>query len=271
MTGEMRRQKIIETLHNSDKLMGGALLAKEFKVSRQVIVQDIALLRAAGYEIEATNRGYRILNKSSANKTASNLSKEERLRKQFAFCREIDKEKFIKRQTYLTDGLQKENDAEHAWHMAVMTLLLSEYANEEIDVLKTISMLLIHDLVEIDAGDTYAYDEVGKKTQRQRELQAAERIFGMLPEDQGKYFRELWDEFEAQQTKEAKFARTMDNIQPMMLNAASEGKSWEERGIRLSQILNRNKNTSAGSESLWEYAYQNFLEPNVKQGRIKAE
>ena len=159
----------------------------------------------------------------------------ERLEKQFDFCREIDKEKFIKRQTYLSDGQQKENDAEHAWHMAIMTLLLSEYANEEIDVLKTVSMLLIHDLVEIDAGDTYAYDEEGKKTQRQRELAAADRIFGLLPEDQQKKFRELWDEFEEGETAEAKFAHTMDNVQPAMLNAATGGKAWEERKIRLSQ------------------------------------
>ena len=116
---------------------------------------------------------------------------QERLNQQFDFCREIDKEKFIKRQTYLSDGEHKENDAEHAWHMAIMTLLLSEYANEKIDVLKTISMLLIHDLVEIDAGDTYAYDEEAKKTQKERELAAADRIFGMLPEDQGQKFRAL--------------------------------------------------------------------------------
>ena len=122
-----------------------------------------------------------------------------RLNQQFAFIREIDKEKFIGRQTYLTDAKRKENDAEHAWHMAIMTLLLSEYANQKIDVLKTISMLLIHDLVEIDAGDTYAYDEEGKKTQAEREQKAADRIYGMLPEDQGKKLYDLWLEFEAHQ------------------------------------------------------------------------
>ena len=126
-----------------------------------------------------------------------------RLNQQFAFIREIDKEKFIGRQTYLTDAKRKENDAEHAWHMAIMTLLLSEYANQKIDVLKTISMLLIHDLVEIDAGDTYAYDEEGKKTQAEREQKAADRIYGMLPEDQGKKLYDLWLEFEAQETPEA--------------------------------------------------------------------
>lgn len=195
----------------------------------------------------------------------------ERLEKQFDFFREIDKEKFIFRQTHLTDGKRRENDAEHAWHMAIMTILLSEYANEEIDVLKTVTMLLIHDLVEIDAGDTYAYDEEGKKTQHEREEKAAERIFGILPEDQGKKLRELWEEFEAYETKEAKFAHTMDNIQPAMLNAAIDGADWVLHGVQLEQILGRNKKTAEGSEVLWDYAYQNMIEPNVKKGRIKTE
>lgn len=194
-----------------------------------------------------------------------------RLEKQFEFCREIDKEKFIQRQTYLSDGIQKENDAEHAWHMAIMTLLLGEYANEKIDVLKTISMLLIHDLVEIDAGDTYAYDEEGKKTQRQREEAAADRIFGLLPEDQQKKFRDLWEEFETWETPEAKFAHTMDNVQPVMLNAATDGKSWAEKGVRLSQILKRNQKTKEGSQILWEYSRQNLIAPNVEKGRIKKD
>lgn len=192
-----------------------------------------------------------------------------RLEKQFDFCREIDKEKFIRRQTYLSDGIHKENDAEHAWHMAIMTILLSEYANEEIDVLKTITMLLIHDLVEIDAGDTYAYDEEAKKTQSQREEKAADRIFGLLPEDQKKSLRGLWEEFEAGETPEAKFAHTMDNIQPTMLNAATNGKAWVEHGVQLSQILGRNKNTADGSKELWEYSFQNFISPNLAKGRIK--
>lgn len=192
----------------------------------------------------------------------------ERIEKQFAFCREIDKEKFIGRQTYLTGAKRKENDAEHAWHMAIMTLLLSEYANEKIDVLKTIGMLLIHDLVEIDAGDTFAYDEEAKKTQRERELMAADRIFGLLPSDQGDKLRALWDEFEEGTTPEAKFAHTMDNIQPTMLNAATNGKSWKEKGVQLSQILNRNSNTADGSQTLWEYSLQHFIEPNIEKGNI---
>lgn len=191
-----------------------------------------------------------------------------RLEQQIAFCREIDKEKLILRQTLLTNGIQQEDDAQHAWHMAIMTLLLSEYANEKIDVLKTISMLLIHDLVEIDAGDTFAYDEEAKKTQRQRELKAADRIFGLLPKDQAEKFRALWDEFEAGETPEAKFAHTMDNIQPAMLNAATGGKQWEAKGVRLSQILKRNEATGAGSEALWQYSLENFIMEHVKAGKI---
>ncbi len=198
----------------------------------------------------------------------TNKSDKERLDKQFAFARELDKEKLIGRQTYLANGERKENDAEHAWHMAIMALILSEYANEEIDVLRTISMILIHDVVEIDAGDTYAYDENGKKSQREREVKAADRLFGMLPKDQAVKFRNLWEEFEAQETKEAKFARTMDNIQPVVLNDASDGKSWVEHGVHLSQILNRNKNTAKGSEVIWNYAKENFIDENVRKGNI---
>ena len=193
-----------------------------------------------------------------------------RLEKQMEFCKEIDKEKLIGRQTYLTDGSRKENDAEHAWHAALMAVVFSEYANENIDVLKTVLMILIHDLVEIDSGDTYAYDEEGKKTQRQREERGADRIFGMLPEDQGKQFRALWEEFEEWKTPEARFAHVMDNLQPMMLNAATDGKSWTEHGIRLEQILNRNRHTSKGSEVLWEYAKENFIQPHLEQGHIKS-
>lgn len=187
----------------------------------------------------------------------------ERIDQQFAFIRELDKEKLIGRQTYLANGERKENDAEHAWHMALMAILLSEYANEPIDVLKTVTMILLHDVVEIDAGDTYAFDEVGKQTQRQREEKAAQRLFGLLPEDQGEKCRALWEEFEAQETPEAKFARTMDNIQPAMLNDASGGKSWQEHGACLHHVLNRNANTAKGSERLWEYAWEHFIRPHV--------
>ena len=207
-------------------------------------------------------------NSSQDNNYKTNNNQEnndkDRLIKQIKFIEEIDKEKLIGRQTYLAD-------AEHAWHMAIMAVLLSEYSNEKIDVLKTMTMLLIHDIVEIDAGDTYAYDEDGKKTQRQRELTAADRIFGLLPSDQAGYMRGLWDEFEERKTPEAKFARTLDNIQPAMLNNASGGRSWEEKGVHLNQILKRNENTKDGSETLWDYAYNNFIKPNVEKGKIKED
>lgn len=195
----------------------------------------------------------------------------ERLEKQMAFIKELDKMKQIGRQTYLSDASRKENDAEHSWHLAIMSLLLSEYANEEVDVLRVISMVLIHDVVEIDAGDTYAYDAVGNATKRDRELKAADHLFGMLPDDQRDKFRGLWDEFEAQETMESKFAHVLDNIQPMMLNAASGGKAWEEHGVHLSQILARNKHTADGSKTLWQYGREQFVEPYLKNGVIKNE
>lgn len=190
------------------------------------------------------------------------------LSKLFDFILEADKEKFIGRQTYLSDSKRKENDAEHAWHIALMTILLSDYSNSEIDVLKTVTMLLIHDLVEIDAGDTYCYDAQAVTTQAEREQKAADRIFGMLPEAQGKKLRALWEEFEAWNTPEARFAHTMDNLQPAMLNAASKGKSWVEHSVKLSQILKRNARTAEGSEELWKYSLDNFITPSLKEGKI---
>ena len=140
----------------------------------------------------------------------------ERLKQQLQFLLELDKQKEIGRQTYLADGSRKEGDAEHAWHMAIMAFLLADYANEKIDVLKTIKMILMHDVVEIDAGDTYAYDTEGNKTKKLREEKAADRIYGMLPEDQRNECRALWEEFEAMETPEAKFANTLDKVQPML-------------------------------------------------------
>ena len=166
---------------------------------------------------------------------------------------------------------RKENDAEHAWHLALMTILLQEYANEPIDVLKTVTMVLIHDIVEIDAGDTYAYDEAGKLDQKEREERAAKRIYGMLPADQGEKLYAIWKEFEERKTPEAKFARAMDNLQPMMLNHTSAGKAWEEHGVLLSQILKRNQPTPEGSKVLWEYGKEHFLKPNVEKGKIKED
>lgn len=193
----------------------------------------------------------------------------ERLDQQFNFIREVDKEKMIGRQSYISDGVRKENDAEHAWHLALMAILLQEYANEPIDVLKVVTMVLMHDIVEIDAGDTYAYDEEGKKTQKEREEKAAKRIYGLLPPEQAEKYYALWQEFEERETPEAKFARTMDNLQPMMLNDATDGKAWVEHGVRLEQILKRNERTGEGSSRLWDYAKKNFIDPNVKKGRIR--
>lgn len=192
----------------------------------------------------------------------------ERLEKQMNFIREIDKEKQIFRQNFLIDGQRKENDAEHAWHMSIMAFLLSEYANEEIDVLKTIRMLLIHDIVEIDAGDTYAYADVPKEEQHAKEELAAKRIFGILPEDQAKEMMDLWEEFEACESKEARFARTLDNLQPMLLNDASKGMSWVEHKVQLSKIMKRNEPTGKGSKVLWEYGKERIIKKNVELGHI---
>ena len=141
-------------------------------------------------------------------------------------------------------------------------------ANEEIDVLHTIEMLIVHDLVEVDAGDTYAYDAKGNETKAAREQAAADRIYGLLPEDQGKRLRALWDEFEASETPEAKFAHVMDNIQPMMLNAANDGKDWKSHEVQLAQILKRNEITPEGSQTLWDYARENFIQPHIEKGNI---
>ena len=196
------------------------------------------------------------------------MDNKERLEKQLDFIREIDKEKMIKRQNYITDCETREDDAQHAWHMAIMTLLLKEYANEDIDVLKTVTMLLIHDLVEVYAGDTYAYDEEGKKTQAEREAKAADKLYGLLPEDQGEYLKNLWYEFEEQKTPEARFARTMDCFQPLILNDATDGRAWKEHGVKRSQVLKRNERVRLGSEQIWEYEKENLIEKNVRNGNI---
>lgn len=195
---------------------------------------------------------------------------DDRLKKQMDFILEIDKSKQIFRQNYISDAFRKENDAEHAWHLALMAILLSEYSNEEIDLLKVVTMVLIHDLVEIDAGDTYAYDNSGQKTKRERETLAADRIFGMLPEDQGQMFRNLWEEFESWETLESKFAHTMDNLQPLLLNDATDGKSWREHEIKSSQVYNRNQRTAEGSERLYKYVDE-LIQKNIQAGNIGTE
>ena len=186
-----------------------------------------------------------------------------RLEKQMQFIEELDKNKGITRQTYVMQGERKETDAEHMFHLALMAVVLAEHANEKVDVLKVMTMVLIHDAVEIDAGDTYAYDQEGKVSQKEREEKAADRIFHLLPADQEAYFRGLWEEFEVEETPEAKFARTLDNVQPTMLNHASGGKAWKEHHVQLEQILRRNEHTKEGSDALWNYSWENFISPHV--------
>lgn len=192
----------------------------------------------------------------------------ERFEKQLEFILEIDKEKQILRQTHLTGHGRRENDAEHAWHMAIMIYLLKEYSNEKIDVAKAMMMALIHDIVEIDAGDTYAYDAVGLATQKERETKAAERIFGILPDEQQRELRGLFDEFEEYVTPEARFARAMDNLQPLLLNNSNGGADWREHGVSKEQVVNRQSKSERGSKEIWEYIRE-IIEENVEKGNIK--
>ena len=186
---------------------------------------------------------------------------EDRLKKQLDFALEIDKEKNVLRRTHLSGHGRRENDAEHAWHMAIMSYLLREYSNEEIDIAKTMLMCLIHDIVEIDAGDTYAYDEEAKLTQKEREEAAKERIFAILPEDQQEELKSLFEEFEACETAESRFARAMDNVQPMLLNNSNCGKDWADQGVSEAQVRARQDRTRLGSEKL----YNEFTDPVIKK------
>ena len=194
----------------------------------------------------------------------------ERMSRQLEFLMEIDKVKNIFRQTWLADGNRKENDAEHSWHLAVAAFLLKEYAAQEVDVLKVILMVLIHDLVEIDAGDTYAYDAKGAETKRVREEAAAERIFGILPEDQGMYFRELCEEFERYESEDAKYAHLLDNFQPLLLNHESGGLSWREHGVKKSQIYKRNEKIEETSPQVWE-KMKEIIDRHIQLGDVKDE
>ena len=191
----------------------------------------------------------------------------ERFEKQLAFILEADKEKNILRQTHLSGHGRRENDAEHAWHMAMMIYLLKEYSNEKIDLAKTMMMALIHDIVEIDAGDTYAYDTRALATQKEREQRAADRIFGMLPEDQRDELRALFEEFEAGETAEARFAKTMDNFQPLLLNHSNGGADWIEHGVDRSKVMGRQRSSAAGSADIWKYT-EELIDQNVKKGTI---
>ncbi|BBH27683.1 hydrolase [Intestinibaculum porci] len=193
-----------------------------------------------------------------------------RLEKQMAFALKIDEEKNILRQTHLSHHGRRENDAEHAWHMSIMAYLLKEYANEEIDLAHTMMMCLIHDIVEIEAGDTYAYDEEGKKTQAAREALAADHLFGLLPEDQKQEMIALFNEFEESKTPEAKFAHAMDNLQPFMLNDANDGGDWRGHGVTKTQVYGRQSRTAEGSLALYEYT-DKILQKHIAKGDIKDE
>lgn len=191
----------------------------------------------------------------------------QRIEKQLAFSLEIDKVKNIFRQTHLSENGRNENDAEHSWHMAIMAYLLREYANEKIDISKVMLMCLIHDIVEIDAGDTYAYDTENLKTQKAREDVAKIRIFSMLPQEQMEEFIRLFDEFEAYETAEAKFAHAMDNIQPLILNNSNNGGDWREHNVTVEQIYKRQSKTKLGSESLFEVT-DKIIQENIKKGNL---
>ena len=192
----------------------------------------------------------------------------ERLEKQLAFSLEIDKEKNVLRQTHLSGHGRRENDAEHAWHMAIMAWLLREYANAPVDIGKVMLMCLIHDIVEIDAGDTYAYDAEGLKTQKIREDAAKERIFSLLPEDQRGELTALFDEFEESETAEARFAHAMDNLQPLLLNDSNGGSDWKEHGATASAVYGRQTKTRLGSEILYGVT-DGIIRKNIRRGSLR--
>ena len=195
---------------------------------------------------------------------------DDRLKKQLDFILEIDKEKNIFRQTHLSGGGRAEDDAEHAWHMAIMAWLLKDYANEPVDMARVMMMCLIHDIVEIDAGDTYAYDPEALKTQQAREDAAKERIFSLLPEDQRAELIALFDEFEAAQTPEAKFAHSLDNLQPLLLNNSNDGADWKAHGVTAKQVWDRQRNTQLGSETLFEVT-EGIIREQIRKGNLPEE
>ena len=193
---------------------------------------------------------------------------DERLKQQLKFALEIDKEKNIFRQTHLSGHGRNENDAEHAWHMAIMAYVLREYANEPVDIARVMLMCLIHDIVEIDAGDTYAYDAEGLKTQKARENAAKERIFSLLPDEQKQELMQLFDEFEEFATPESKFAHAMDNLQPLLLNNSNGGGDWKEHDVSAEQVYGRQRKTRLGSERLYEET-DRILQENIRKGSLK--
>ena len=193
---------------------------------------------------------------------------EDRLEQQIRFIVEVDNLKQVFRQSLLLADGRQENDAEHSWHLALMAVLLAEYAEAKIEPLRVVKMLLVHDLVEIDAGDTFAYDEQAMRDKRDREVRAAERIFGELPADQATELRELWDEFEEARTPEARYAVALDRFQPVLLNLHSGGEGWRRHGVTKEQVVEYNRHIAQGSPALWQYVYGK-LEEAVKAGVLE--
>ena len=189
----------------------------------------------------------------------------ERLTRQIAFLLEIDQLKSVFRRSYLLNETRRENSAEHSWHLAVMAMILAEHANVPVDPLRVLQMLLVHDIVEIDADDTYIYDTVGAADKAAREQSAAQRIFGLLPPDQEARMRALWEEFEARATPESRFAAALDRLMPMLHNATTQGRSWREHGIVAGQVLQANAHIAEGSQTLWDYA-RSVVEEAIRQG-----
>lgn len=194
--------------------------------------------------------------------------KTEDLIKQVAFIKEIDKLKYIQRKTKLFNSNRPENDAEHSWHLAMMAVVLAEHSNKPIDILKVVKMVLIHDIVEIDAGDTFIYDITKNHTNTDEELIAAKRIFGLLPENQAKDFIALWEEFEAGETNEAKFAKTMDRFEPLLQNTSNNGGTWAEFDVPYQKVYDKKIAMKAGSETIWNYA-ENLINESVEKGILK--
>jgi len=189
-----------------------------------------------------------------------------RFRQQIEFILEIDKLKNILRKTILMDRSRRENSAEHSWHIALTVLILSEYAKDsDVDLFRVMKILLIHDLIEIDAGDTYCYDDQGRQDQTRREKKAADRIFNLLPADQATTLRELWDEFEERKTPESKFANALDRLQPFLHNYFTEGQTWQENNIKSAQVKSRMRPVDAGAPVLWNYV-SSLIDDGVKKG-----
>lgn len=196
----------------------------------------------------------------------SSPTQKDRFRQQIEFILEVDRLKQVLRQTILLDRSRKENSAEHSWHIALTVLILSEYAKDsDVDLFRVMKILLVHDLIEIDAGDTYCYDEQGRKDQARRERKAANRIFNLLPPDQAATLRELWDEFEERKTSESKFANALDRVQPFLHNYFTRGQVWLENDIKSSQVKSRMRPVNDGSPFLWDYV-SSLIDDAVKKG-----